>query len=87
VDVLVCVSDTVKKPKYVASEPEQTGGLGDMTIAPDQVVREALDGLGKGPYVIPGRMNRISSFVMRHLLPRKAAIKIMGRILREMYVK
>jgi len=87
VDVLVCISGAVKTPNYVASQPEQTGGLGDMTIVPDQVVREALDGLGKGPYVIPGRMNGISSFVMRHLLPRKAAVKIMGRILRKMYVK
>ena len=86
-DVLVCVSGAVKTPNYVASQPEQTGGLGDMTIAPDHVVREALDELGKAPYVIPGRMNRISSFVMRHLLPRKLAVKFMGEILRKMYVK
>jgi len=87
VDVLVCVSGAVKTPNYVASQPEQTGGLGDMTINPDQVVKEALNALGKGPYVIPGRVNRISSFVMRHLLPRKLAVKFMGEILRKMYVK
>ncbi len=87
VDVLVCVSGAVRTPNYVASEPEQTGGLGDMTMKPDQVVHEALNALGKGPYVIPGRINRISSFVMRHLLPRKAAVKFMGRILRRMYVE
>jgi short-subunit dehydrogenase len=87
VDVLVCVSGAVKTPNYVASEPEQTGGLGDMTMKPDQVVHEALAALGKAPYVIPGRMNRISSFVMRHLLPRRNAIKLMGRILKGMYVK
>jgi short-subunit dehydrogenase len=87
VDVLVCVSGAVKTPNYVASEPEQTGGLGDMMMTPDQVVQEALNALGKGPYVIPGRVNRMSSFIMRHLLPRKAAVKLMGRILRGMYVK
>jgi len=87
VDVLVCVSGAVKTPNYIASEPEQTGGLGDMTMTPDQVVQEALNALGKGPYVIPGRMNRISSFVMRHLLPRKAAVKFMGRILKGMYAE
>jgi uncharacterized protein len=86
VDALVCVSGAVKTPNYVASEPEQTGGLGDMTMNPDQVVHEALNALGKGPYVIPGRMNRVSSFVMRHLLPRKTAVKFMGRILKRMYV-
>lgn len=87
VDVLVCVSGAVKTPNYIASEPDKTGGLGDITMKPEQVVREALGALGKGPYVIPGRLNRISSFVMRHLLPRKSTVKFMGRILRGMYVK
>ena len=87
VDVLVCISGAVKTPNYLASEPERTGGLGDITMTPDQVVREALQALGKTPYVIPGRINRVSSFVMRHLLPRTATVKFMGRILRRMYVE
>jgi short-subunit dehydrogenase len=87
VDVVVCVSGAVKTPNYVASEPEKTGGLGDLTLFPEHVVTEALRALGKQPYVIPGRMNRILSFVMRHLLPRKTTIQIMGRILRGMYGK
>lgn len=87
VDVLVCVSGAVKTPNYVASEPQQTGRFSDSTMKPDQVVREALDALGKQPYVIPGRMNRIASFVMRHLLPRKMAVQLMGKVLRDMYVK
>ncbi len=87
VDVLVCIAGAVRTPNYVASEPERTGGLGDMTLQPEQVVHEALNALGKQPYVIPGRMNRVSSFIMRHLLPRKITIKLMGGILRRMYVK
>lgn len=87
VDMLVCVSGAVKTPNYVSSQPVKTGGLGDMTLAPEQVVQEALDALGKQPFVIPGRMNRLASFVMRHLLPRKMTIQIMGRTLRAMYVK
>ena len=86
VDVLACVSGAVHTPNYIASEPEPTGGLGDMTMNPEQVVREAFDALGKRPYVIPGRVNRLASFVMRHLLPRKAAIQFMGRVLRRKYV-
>jgi uncharacterized protein len=87
VDVLVCISGAVKTPNYVASDPEQTGGLGDMTMNPDQVAREALQTLGKGPYIIPGRMNRISSFVMRYLLPRRVAVQFMGRVLRAKYAE
>jgi short-subunit dehydrogenase len=87
VDVLACVSGAIKTPNLSASQPEKTGGLGDMTIEPAQVVQEALAVLGKQPYVIPGRMNRVVSFVMRHFLPRKAAIKFMGSTLRKMYIK
>jgi short-subunit dehydrogenase len=87
VDVLVCVSGTIKTPNYLASAPEQTSGLGNMTLSPDQVVHEALKALGKRPYVIPGRMNRVSSFIMRHFMSREAAVKFMGRILRKMYVE
>jgi len=87
VDVLVCISGAVRTPNYVASEPEQTGGPGAVTMKPDQVVREALNALGKGPYVIPGRMNRVASFIMRHFLPRKVAVQFMGKVLRDMYVK
>jgi len=87
VDVLVCVSGAIKTPHYVSSQPTKTGGLGDMTMTPNEVVNAALDALGKQPSVIPGRMNRLASFVMRHLLPRKMAIKFMGKTLRGMYVK
>ncbi len=87
VDVLVCVSGAIGTPNFIASRPEKTGGPGDMTIAPAQVVDEALDALGKQPYVIPGRMNRLASFFMRHLLPRRVAIHIMGNTLRKMYSK
>ena len=87
VDVLVCVSGAVSTPNYIASEPERTGGIGDMTMNPEQVVHDALNALGKGPYVIPGRVNRLASFVMRHLLPRKVAVQFMGRILRGKYMQ
>ncbi len=58
-----------------------------MTISASQVVDEALEALGKQPYVIPGNMNRLASFFMRHLLPRKVAIQLMGNTLRKMYLK
>jgi short-subunit dehydrogenase len=87
VDVLVCITGAVKTPNYVASEPKPTGRFSDATMQPERVAQEALAALGRQPYVIPGRLNRFASFVMRYLLPRKIAIKFMGRTLRDMYVK
>jgi short-subunit dehydrogenase len=87
VDVLVCVSGAIATPNFIASQPSKTGGLGDMKLVPAKVVEDTLEALGKQPYVIPGRMNRLASFTMRHLLPRKLAIKFMSSTLRKMYLK
>lgn len=86
VDALVCISGAVRTPGYVASRPLKTGRFSDSTIEPEAVVTEALAALGSRPFVIPGRGNRVSSFIMRHLLPRRVAIQIMGRVLRGMYL-
>ena len=85
VDVLVCTAGSVRTPNYLASTPRQTGGFSDAALEPEDVVREALGALGRQPHVIPGRGNRLASFVMRHLLPRRMAIEMMGRVLKDMY--
>jgi uncharacterized protein len=86
VDVLACVAGAIRTPNYLASSPRRTGGIADATIEPETVVSEALSALGHRPMVIPGQLNRFSSFVMRHLLPRQAAVQIMGNVLRGLYV-
>jgi uncharacterized protein len=87
VDVLVCAAGSTRTPNYLASEPKQTGGFADSSMEPEQVAREALGALGQQPMIIPGRSNRMASFFMRHLLPRKMGIRMMGSILRKMYVE
>ena len=86
VDVLVCVTGAIKTPNFEASAPRQTGRFSDATMEPEAVAGAAIAALGSQPYVIPGRSNRLSSFVMRHLLPRWVSIRLMGRILHDMYV-
>ncbi len=86
VDVLACAAGAVRTPNYVSSRPKSTGRLADATMEPELVVEQALAALGHRPSLIPGRMNRLSSFVMRRLLSRRAAIGLMGSVLRKMYV-
>ncbi len=86
VDILACVAGAVRTPNYLASRPRATGRFSDSTLEPEQIPGEALGALGRRPYFIPGRMNRISSFVMRHLLPRKMTVQMMGKILHDMYI-
>ncbi len=77
VDILACVAGAVATPGYAA-----TAGAGSRfaprPLTPEQVAEEALAGLGRGPTVVPGAANRLAAQIIRRLLPRVTAIKLMG---------
>jgi len=53
--------------------------------APAEVVEECFKHLGKRPSFITGTGNKVASFIMQKLMPRKMAILIMGDTTRKMY--
>ncbi|HYR96395.1 MAG TPA: SDR family NAD(P)-dependent oxidoreductase [Candidatus Binatus sp.] len=81
VDVLACCAGATRTPGYEASQPR--GGVRPM--APAAVAADALAALGRGPTTIPGMTNRVARLVMRHLMPRRVAVRIMGTTTRRMY--
>jgi len=82
VDVLVCSPSVVTKPGQPLVERQ---GLSAPAVSTREVVSEALAGLGRQPGVIPGRSSRLAAFFMRHLMPRRWAIQMMGRAMRSLY--
>jgi hypothetical protein len=76
IDVVACCAGAVRTPGYTGAA---VGKEAPGTLDPDDVVEQALRALGKGPVVIPGRVNRIASSFMTRLLPRRTAISIMAR--------
>lgn len=75
VDVLACCAGAVRTPGYSgAAAGEDAPG----TLDPEDVVEQALRALGRGPVVIPGRVNKVASIFMSRLLPRRKAIAIMA---------
>ncbi|MBL8950152.1 MAG: SDR family NAD(P)-dependent oxidoreductase [Myxococcaceae bacterium] len=74
VEVLACCSGAIRTKSYLESMPGGAPG----ELEPAQVVREALDAIGKGPAMIPGRFNRFAAFMLRRLMPRRAAILTMA---------
>ena len=85
VDVIACCAGATATPNYIETKPGKSGFFAPAVMNPDQVVRECMKQLGKKPSIITGRGNRIASFVMQKLLPRKMAINIMGDTTRKMY--
>ena len=74
IDVMACCPTATRTPGYRAAADKDPPG----TLEPEQVAEEALDGLGRGPVLIPGRFNRVADVIMSRVLSRKRAILIMG---------
>ena len=85
VDVLACIAGATDTPGYRGSAPKP-GTDGNVPVqSPDQVATEALAALGRQPSIVTGRKNRLAAALMARLLPRRAAVRLMGRTMDRMY--
>ncbi len=80
VDVLSVCAGATATPNLLKAVSKAPPGMQQ----PEEVVREALDALGHGPVLIPGRFNRFASFLLRRLLPRRSTIQIMANQTRKL---
>jgi short-subunit dehydrogenase len=85
VDVIACSAGTIATPDYLNTNPEDIGILAPPVQQPEEVVKECLSKLGAGPSFVAGTGNKMATFFMGKLLPRKTAISIMGDTTRKMY--
>lgn len=74
VDVVVSCAGAIRTPGYAGTARRDAPG----TLDPEAVVRETLAALGRGPRVVPGRINRMAAFLTGRLLSRRAAVRLMA---------
>ena len=85
VDVIACCAGATSTPNYINTKPGKTSFFAPRVQTPDEVAKECFEQLGKSPSFITGTGNKIASFIMQRLMPRKLAITIMGDTTRKMY--
>ena len=85
VDVIACIAGATTTPNFLNTKPAKTGLISAPLQSPEQVVNECFRYLGKRPSIITGRSNRLASFFMEKILPRKTTINMMGDTTRKMY--
>lgn len=85
VDVLAVCPGATKTPGFTSSQPKMQGWMRPPVMRPEPVIEEAVAALGRQPVLIPGRNNRITAFLFRHLVSRRAAVRFMSRATRGMY--
>lgn len=76
IDVLAVCAGAVRTPGYEQAKLKQEA---PGTLSAESVAEQALQALGKGPTVTPGRTNKIARFLMGRILPKKRAISIMEK--------
>jgi len=85
VDVLACVAGATDTPGYRASTPATRAAAKVPVMSAEAVVEEALDALGRQPSLIAGWKNRWAAAFLARLLPRRAAVRLMGRTMDRLY--
>jgi short-subunit dehydrogenase len=85
VDVIACCAGATSTLNFIETKPEKTSFMAPRVQTPLEVARECLDRIGCCPSFIAGKGNRIASFFMQKILPRKTAITVMGDTTRKMY--
>lgn len=85
VDVIACCAGATATPNYINSKPAKSSLFAPRVQLPEEVADECLRKLGKVPSFITGRGNKIASFIMHRILPRRFAVMIMGENTRKIY--
>jgi len=85
VDVIACCAGATATPNFKNTLPEKTSLFAPKVQTPQEVVIECFEKLGKQPSFISGTGNKIASYIMQKLLPRKMSVTIMGDNTKKMY--
>ena len=75
IDVVACCAGAMPTPGYRKNFGKDVPGM----LSPDEAARRTLDGLGRGPRLVPGLVNRLTAQLMGRLLSRRAAVRLIGR--------
>jgi len=85
VDVMACCAGATATPNFKNTQPEKSSFFAPKVQTPQEVVMECFEKLGKQPSFISGTGNKIASYIMQKLLPRKMSVTIMGDNTKKMY--
>lgn len=78
IDVVVCAAGATTTPNFQRQTPDAKQGRA-LPLPPEAVADCALRNLDRGPFVVPGAVNRAVAFGMQRLMTRRMAAAFMGR--------
>jgi short-subunit dehydrogenase len=85
VDVLATIVGNTETPGWRAENPRPETKTFPALMQPSETVGETLAALGKTSSFYPGIQNRLAMFIVTRLLPRPAAVRMVGAEMRKRY--
>jgi uncharacterized protein len=73
VDVVTSCAGAIRTPNYAKAAGTEAPGILDARV----VAERSLDALGDGPIVVPGGVNKLALFLLRRLMSRRGAVRMM----------
>jgi hypothetical protein len=73
VDVVVSCAGAIRTPGYAKATGSEAPGILDAK----EVAERSVAGLGHGPLVVPGGVNKLAVFLMRRLMSTSGAVRMM----------
>ncbi len=73
VDVVTSCAGAIRTPNYAKAAGSEAPGILDARV----VAERSLDAPGDGPIVVPGGVNKLALFLLRRLMSRRGAVRMM----------
>lgn len=86
VDVTVCCAGVITTPNFEEGFSGKASVIEPPKMTPEEVARRTLDALGRRKVIIPGSMNGFLSFLMRRIMSRQGAVRLMARTVEDLSI-
>ncbi len=85
VDIIACCAGATTTQNFLNTNPAKTGLIKPPLQSPAAVAKECLQKIGRTPSFVSGTSNKLASFFMHNLIPRRLATIILGNTTKKMY--
>jgi len=87
IDMTVCCAGVITTPNFDEGFSGKASLIEPPKMSPEEVARRAAEMLGRKAVFVPGGMNSFLSFIMRRLMSRRAAVKLMAKTVEDLSIE
>lgn len=87
IDVTACCAGVITTPNFEEGYGGKASFIQPPKMSPEEVARRTADALGRKSAFIPGAMNNVLSFIMRRIMSRRGAVRLMAKTVEDLSIE